>query len=144
MLFSLDDHKFVLHFKKKTKNPILLKSIEDILEQAFMSILKNLKTYYAHNSENLIYLTICQKNLTNPIRSSVYGLQTNETKSMVDHIMSDFNRFINSNQTLGLDEGSFEVYFKVLSEVHINHPKNRRKAVPIRYKYIKVANTKTP
>ena len=44
MLFSLDDHKYVLHFKKKTKNPILLKSIEDILEQAFMSFLPWVET----------------------------------------------------------------------------------------------------
>ena len=102
-----------------------------------MVILQNLKTYYATNTENLVYMTICQKNLVNPIRSSVYGLQTNETKSMVDHIMSDFNRFINSNQTLALDDSSFEVYFKVLSEVHINYSKHRRKAVPIRCQYYK-------
>ena len=97
-----------------------------------MIILGNLKTYYQNNTENLIYMTICQKNLVNSIRSSVYGLQSNDTKGMVDHIMSDFNRFINSNETLPLDESSFEVYFKVLSEAHVNYTKHRRKAVPIR------------
>ena len=128
----------MLHFKKKSKNPILLKSIEDILDRAFTMILANLKTYYQNNTDNLIYLTICQKNLVNPIRSSVYGLQSNDTKNMVDHIMSAFNRFINSNQTLQLDESSFEVYFKVLSEVHVNYAKHRRKAIPIRFNIINI------
>ena len=81
---------------------MLLKSVEDILDQAFTIILGNLKTYYKTHDENLIYMTICQKNLVNPIRSSVYSLQSNDTKSMVDHLMSDFNRFINSNETLRL------------------------------------------
>lgn len=122
----------MLHFKKKTNNPILLQSIEDILNEAFSVILGNLKTYYNENAENLIYMTICQKNLTNPIRSAVHSLQSNSTKDMVNHVMSDFNRFINSNQTLQLDANSFEVYFKVLSEAHLNYSKHRRKAVPIR------------
>ena len=122
----------MLHFEKKSNNPVLLKSVEDILDQAFTIILGNLKTYYKNNDENLIYMTICQKNLVNPIRSSVYSLQSNDTKSMVDHLMSDFNRFINSNETLRLDESSFEVYFKVLSNAHVNYTKHRRKAIPIR------------
>ena len=136
-LFSIEDHKYVLHFKKKTNNPILLKTMNNILEKAFMVILLNLKSYYATNTENCVYMTICQKNLVNPIRSSVYGLQTDETKDMVDHIMSDFNRFINSNETLAFDESSLEVYFKVLSEVNIKYSKHRRKAVPIRCQYYK-------
>ena len=122
----------MLHFEKKSNNPVLLKSVEDILDQAFTIILGNLKTYYKTHDENLIYMTICQKYLVNPIRSSVYSLQSNDTKSMVDHLMSDFNRFINSNETLRLDESSFEVYFKVLSNAHVNYTKHRRKAIPIR------------
>ena len=77
-------------------------------------------------------MTICQKQLVNPIRSAVHVMQSNDTKQMVDHIMSDFNRYINSNETVALDQNSFEVYFKVLSEVHVKYDKHRRKAVPIR------------
>ena len=77
-------------------------------------------------------MTICQKSLVNPIRSAVHVIQSNDTKQMVNHIMSDFNRYINSNETVPLEESSFEVYFKVLSQVHVNYPKHRRTAAPVR------------
>jgi hypothetical protein len=51
---------------------------------------------------------------------------------MTDRVMSDFNRFLNSHETMPLNS-TFTVYFKVLSPEHINYFKNRRKAIPVRH-----------
>lgn len=131
-IFSLDDHLYELHFKKKQDEPIYLRSIESILEKSLEAILTNLKTFYNSPQEtNLLYMTIAQKNLNNAIRSGVYVLQDNNTSDMLKNIMINLNRFINSNESIQLDD-SFQVYFKVLSNAHFLYPKNRRKAVPIR------------
>lgn len=130
--FNLEDHQYVMHFKKIRNEPILLGDVLDILEKAFFSVLENLKNFYKKEEENIIYMTLTQENLFNPFRTSPYLLQGNDTKQMVDHLMVNFNRFVNSNQSLPLLEKSFAVYFKVLSNAHVNHPNHRRKRVPIR------------
>lgn len=73
-----------------------------------------------------MYFTIDQKNFSSAINSSAVELQSSNTQRMVDYIFSLFNRFINSNQTMRLDQ-SFTVYFKVLSMDHVNHGKHKRK-----------------
>lgn len=91
----------------------MLSSIEDILEKAFSAILENLKSFYKDTDENYLYMTLMQDSMQNPLRSSCYVLQSNETKQMVSNLMSDFNRYVNSNDTIML-ENSFQVFFKVI------------------------------
>ena len=131
--FHLQDHQYIMHFKKKTEKPILLSSVLDILEKAFFVVLENLKSFYKTDEENYVYMTLTQDNLFNPFRTSPYVLQSNDTKQMVNHLMVNFNRFINSNNSLPLLERSFCVFFKVLSGAHINDSNHRRKAIPIRH-----------
>jgi len=73
-----------------------------------------------------VYITIYQKNFASAINSSAVELQTSDTQKMIEYVFSLFNRFINSNDTIRLDE-SFSVYFKVLSMDHVNVSKHRRK-----------------
>lgn len=129
--FNYQDHQYVMHFKKKVQTPILLSEVLDILEKAFFAVLANIKSFFKDDTKNLVYLTLLQENLLNPIRTSPYVLQSNDTKDMVNHLMSQYNRFVNSNQTLHLLENSFTVFIKVLSDAHVNHPDHKRKAVPI-------------
>jgi len=131
--FNLQDHLYTMHFKKKSDKPIVLNAVLDILEKAFFAVLENLKSFYKNEEENYVYMTLTQENLFNPFRTSPYVLQSNDTKQMVDHLMVNFNRFVNSNSNLPLLEKSFCVYFTVLSNAHVNHPNNRRKAIPIRH-----------
>ena len=117
--------------KKKVNSPLYLSSVENILEKALLEILKSLKNSYEQEKESICYVTICQKTLVNPIRSGTYHLQENSLNGLVNHIMTSFNRFLNSNKELKLDD-SFEIYFKVLSSESINYEKHRRKTVPLR------------
>ncbi len=120
---------FTLHIKKKVKKPLYLSSAEDILEKSMTEILTNLKNSYYKDGNNIVYVTICQKALVNPIRSGTYHLQDNHLKGLVNHIMASLNRFLNSNKQVQLDD-TFEIYFKVLSSDSINYPRHRRKIVP--------------
>ena len=122
---------FTLHIKKKVKKPLYLSSAEDILEKSMTEILTNLKNSYSKDGNNIVYVTICQKALVNPIRSGTYHLQDNDLKGLVNHIMASLNRFLNSNKQVQLDD-TFEIYFKVLSSDSINYPRHRRKIVPLR------------
>ena len=117
--------------KKKISSPLFLTSVENILEQALKEILTNLKTSYSDSSDSIVYVTICSDKLVNSIRSGTYSLKENTLDGLVNHIMSSFNRYLNSNQDLQLDS-SFSVYFKVLSSDSINYHKHRRKTVPFR------------
>jgi hypothetical protein len=131
--FHLQDHQYEMHFKKRNDQPILLSSVLDILEKAFFAVLQNLKSFYKSDEENFVYMTLTQDNLFNPFRTSPYVLQSNDTNEMVDHLMVNFNRFVNSNSTLPLLEKSFCVFFRVLSDAHVNDSNHRRKAIPIRH-----------
>ena len=117
--------------KKKLSSPLFLTSVENILEQALKEILSNLKASYSDSSDSIVYVTICSDKLVNSIRSGTYHLKENTLDGLVNHIMSSFNRYLNSNQDLQLDN-SFSVYFKVLSSDSINYHKHRRKTVPFR------------
>ena len=129
--FNLEDHLYTLHLKQKQKNPLYLKSVENILEKALTFILDALKKYYPADESNIVYITICQKSLVNPIRSGTYDLQNNSLKSLVNHVMGTFNAFLHSSAEIRLDD-SFEIYFKILSNASINYPAHRRKTVPLR------------
>ena len=131
--FHLQDHQYTMHFKKKNDQPIMLSSVLDILEKAFFAVLENLKSFYKSHEENFVYMTLTQDNLFNEFRTSPYVLQSNDTKQMVDHLMVNFNRFVNSNSNLPLLEKSFCVFFRVLSDAHVNDSDHRRKAIPIRH-----------
>jgi len=50
---------------------------------------------------------------------------------MIQAVMSTFHRYINSNQNIELDN-TFEVFFKIVSGVHVNYSQHRRKAIPLR------------
>lgn len=116
-------------FKKKKNVPILLNSIENILEKTFAAILENLKSFYKNTEENYLYMTLMQDGMVNPIRSACYVLQSNQTERMVEELMTNFNRYVNSNESVSL-ESSFQIYFKVVSSAAINFPHHRRKTVP--------------
>ena len=132
--FHLEDHQYTMHFKKKNDKPILLGSVLDILEKAFFAVLQNLKSFYKKDETNLVFMTLTQNaNLFNEFRTSPYELQSNDTNQMVDHLMVNFNRFVNSNSNLPLLENSFCVFFKVISDAHVNDSNHRRKAIPIRH-----------
>ena len=82
---------------------------------------------------SLTLIMICnyvfkQKPMVNALNSGAFELQKKEMKGMVNYVMNMFNRFINSNETMRLDE-SFSVYFKVLSMPHVKYPYHRRKAI---------------
>ena len=130
-VFRLEDHLYTLHLKQKEKSPILLSSVENILEKALFEILGSLKNHYPKSGNNIVYVTICQKTLVNPIRSGTYHLQDNDLKPLVNHIMAAFNAFLHSGAEIKLDD-SFEVYFKVLSNASISYSGHRRKTVPLR------------
>ena len=128
--FNLEDHHYVLHFKKKTNKPILLVHVLDILEKAFLSVLQNVKSFYKQDGKNFVYLTLTQDTF-NEFRTSPYHLQGNEAKDMVDHLMSNFNRFINSNSSLELLDKSFGAYIKVVSKIHLDNSTVQRKPVQL-------------
>jgi hypothetical protein len=139
-IFPFDDHMYIVQFLKKKNQPILLSDIKQILFSTFVAVLSNLKTYFQDEKERLIYMTLNQKNFTNGVRTSVHVLSDCNVQKMAETVMSDFNRFLNSNQSLELDS-TFKIYFKVLSEVHVHYSKNRRVAVPIRHN--KTGNSST-
>jgi hypothetical protein len=105
--------------------------VESILEKSLTEILQNLKNSYPDNGDNIVYVTICQKTLVNPIRSGTYHIQDNDLLGLVNHIMASFNNFLRSATQLRLDD-TFEIYFKVLGSASINYNKHRRKTVPLR------------
>ena len=127
----MEDHLFTLHFRKKVNTPLYLSAVENILEKSLTEILRNLMNAYPKKGDNIVYITICQKTLVNPIRSGTYHIQDNTLEGLVNNIMDSFNSFLQSNQQLRLDD-SFEIYFKVLSSASINYSKHRRKTVPLR------------
>lgn len=127
----MEDHLYTLHLKKKVNTPLYLSAVENILDKSLTEILGNLKNSYSESGDNIVYVTICQKSLVNPIRSGTYHLQDNELAGLVNHIMASFNRFCNSNKQIRLDD-TFEIYFKVLSSESISDKKHRRKRVPLR------------
>jgi len=120
-----------MYFKPKTSEPILWSSIEEILGKALDVVLQHLQQKYVDDNDALVYFTINQDNLVTGIRASVHVLKENTIKNMVENILSSFHRFVNSNENVQLDQ-SFEVFFKVLSGLHVQHQGHRRKAVPLR------------
>lgn len=130
-IFQSEDHLYKFYFSPKTKSPILWSSIEDILLQALDAIIKHLQQKYRGDPDCIIYFTINQNNLVTGLRSSPHVLKHNTVFNMVQNVLSTFHRFVNSNQNVELND-TFEVYFKVLSGLHVNWPAHRRKAIPLR------------
>lgn len=130
-IFQSEDHLYKFYFTPKTKSPILWSSIEDILLQSLDAIIKHLQQKYLSDPDCIIYFTINQDNLVTGLRSSPHVLKHNTVFDMVQNVMSTFHRYINSNQNVELND-TFEVYFKVLSGLHVNWPGHRRKAVPLK------------
>jgi len=120
-----------MYLKTKTHAPILWSSIENILEQAFEKIVGELQQKYSKDGDALIYFTINQNDLINGIRSSVHVLKENTIRGMVQNVMSTFHRYVNSNQNITLND-TFEVFFKIVSGIHVNSAGHRRKAIPLR------------
>lgn len=129
--FNLQDHQYILQFKKKTDKPILLSHVLDILEKSFLAVLENLKSFYKNETQNMIYMTLTQENLFNEFRTSPYILQDNHAKDMVTHLMSHLNRFVNSNSSMELLDKSFCVYFRVVSNIHLQNSSVQRKPVSV-------------
>ena len=125
-VFRLEDHLFVMRIKLKNhKKPPFLSSIRDIIEHAMTVMVNDLKNHYNPNESNLIYVTIRQPGMLNALRSGGFNLQISQTTDILSFVMNMFNRFINSNEELRLDQG-FQVYFKIFSYNHVNWPKTRR------------------
>jgi len=59
------------------------------------------------------------------INSGAIELHHGSVAEILDYTISMFNRFLQSNAELRLDE-SFQIYFKVLSLPHVKYPHNRR------------------
>ena len=64
--------------------------------------------------------------MVNALRSGGFNLQMSETNTILSFVLNMFNRFINSNEEIRLDQG-FQVYFKIFSYNHVNWQKSRRK-----------------
>jgi hypothetical protein len=64
--------------------------------------------------------------MINALRSGGFNLQLSDTNTILSFVMNMFNRFINSNEELRLDQG-FRVYFEIFSYNHMMWPKSRRK-----------------
>ena len=125
-VFRLEDHLFVMRIKLKNhKKPPFLSSIRDIIEHAMTVMVNDLKNHYNPNESNLIYVTIRQPGMLNALRSGGFNLQISQTTDVLSFVMNMFNRFINSNEELRLDQG-FQVYFKIFSYNHVNWPKTRK------------------
>ena len=126
-VFRLDDHLFVMRVKLKNhKKPPFLSSIRDIIEQTMTVMVDDLKNHYNPAERNLIYVTIKQPGMQNALRSGGFNLQLSQTSSILSFVMDMFNRFINSNEEVKLNQG-FQVFFKIFSYNHLNWPKSRRK-----------------
>ena len=130
-VFQSEDHLYKMYLKPKTDKPILWSSIEKILEDAFAIIIQRLQQKYTTDQDALLYFAVNQNSLVNGLRSSVHVLKENSTRGMVQNVMSTFNSFLNSNQNIELNS-TFEVYFKVVSGIHVNFAGHRRKAIPLR------------
>jgi len=129
--FNTQDHQYVLHLKKKTDKPILFTHVLDILEKCFFAVLQNLKTFYKDEPQNMVYFTLTQGDSFNEFRTSPYVIQDNHAKDMVDHLMSNFNRFVNSNSSMQLLEQKFAVYFRVISKIHLDNSSVQRKPISL-------------
>jgi len=120
-----------MYLKPKHPGPILWSSIEGILSDALQVILNHLQEKYKSDSEALVYFTVNQSSLVTALRSSVHVLKENTIHAMISNVMSTFNRFVNSNQNVVLND-TFEVFFKVVSGIHVNYRYHRRRSVPLR------------
>ena len=94
-------------------------------------MLKDLKKFYNPQETNLVYLTIHQPGMTNALNSGSFSLQGEDTETILHFVLNLFNRFVNSNQEVKLNQG-FQCYFKVLSYNHYNWAANRRRKNSIR------------
>ena len=90
-------------------------------------MLKDLKKYYNPQETNLVYLTIHQPGMTNALNSGSFSLQSEDTESILHFVLNMFNRFVNSNQEVKLNQG-FRCYFQVLSYSHLQWANNQRKS----------------
>ena len=126
-MFNLDDHLFVVRIKvKKNKPPPLLREIVGILETIFTFMLDHLRTFYESEDRNLIYMTLYQKHLNPAMNSPAFELQTTSTEEITHHLMTMFNRFINSESEIHLDSESLKIYFDVLSMKHVEYKLNKK------------------
>ena len=126
-MFNLDDHLFIVRIKvKKNKPPPLLREIVGILETIFTFMLDHLRTFYANEDRNVIYMTLYQKHLNPAMNSPAFELQTTSTEDITHHLMTMFNRFINSESEIHLDSESLKIYFDVLSMKHVEYKLKRQ------------------
>lgn len=128
-VFRLEDHLFLLSCKlKKSRKPPLLSSVRDILANVLSHMIKDLQKYYDPKETNLVLLTIYQPGMTSALNSGAFSLQEESSKTILSYALNLFNRFVNSNADVKLNQG-FKVYFKVLSYNHYLWPKTRVKPV---------------
>lgn len=125
--FKVDDHLYIMKVETKSNQIIFLKDLTEILENCFIEVINEIKQFYNNqNDTNLLYISIYQPNLTSAIKSQGLDIQKSSAESLIQHVMNMFHRFVNSNETLKLQNG-FKVYFKVFSYAHFQDLKSRRK-----------------
>ena len=127
-VFCLDDHLFVAKIKlKKNKPPPLLSEVVDVIESIFKFMLDHLRNFYKAEDRNLVYMTVFQKrDMATAMNSPAFELQSTTTDEITHHLMTMFNRFVNSNKEIRLDSESFTIHFDVLSMDHVNSTFHRR------------------
>ena len=133
-IFRIEDHSYVMRIKlknKKSEYP-MLDSLMDVLYQAFTFMINNLKTFIPRNGDedNLIYLCIYQDGMINSINSKSYWLQSMDTETLVQEVLSMFDNYVNSDSTINVLDNSFKCYFRVLSVPHVQYSKHKRKTIP--------------
>ena len=111
---------------KDHSRPPLLTSIRDVIAKALGDMIDELKKHYNATDTNLVYLTLHQPGMQNALNSGGFSLQESTTNSILHFIMNIFNRFVNSNSEIRINEG-FHCYFKVLSMAHYHWTGSRRK-----------------
>ena len=121
-VFCLEDHLFVAKIKlKENKSPPLLSEVVDVIESIFKFMLDHLRNFYKAEDHNLVYMTIVQKrDMSTSMNSPAFELQSTSTEDITHHLMTMFNRFVNSNEEIRLDCESFTIHFDVLSMDHVN------------------------
>jgi len=75
-------------------------------------------------------MTINSKEMQSSINSGAIELHRDSVEDIVNHTISMFSRFLQSNAELRL-ENSFQIYFKVLSLGHVQYPHHRRGPVTV-------------
>ena len=76
--FKMQDSVFNVKVKVKNNgSPPLIKDLLMVLENAFVFILSNIRTFFQPDEENIVYMTLIQSPMVNGLNSAGFHLQDN-------------------------------------------------------------------